>query len=58
MKLNNRATQTITKQGYIYKLVKLNQVQRKERKRNDLPLPCYMNYKGWALHSCMKISHQ
>lgn len=55
MKLENRQTQEIIKQGYIYTLVKLNRQQKKERTRNNIPLPCYMGYKGLALHSCIKF---
>jgi len=46
-----RRTKTVLFDGYIYTLVKLTQVEIKEREYT----PSFMNNIGWVLHS---ISHE
>lgn len=53
MNIDNRKVRLITEGNYTYKLVKLSQSQVDERTKNNIKLPCFMGYQGWALHSIL-----
>lgn len=55
MKIGDRETKRIKRGCHIHLLVKLDRHQLYKRQLKEIPIPCYLGYEGWGLHSIINF---